>query len=103
MNDAVKDGALHTKVPEWEKAVAEGRHDLVALLTTDFGEHIKGWAKAKAKKTPRPSTGATSVKACSSAKTTVSASSLATSTSSRSRSSPRTTAPKTARARSPSS
>ena len=47
MNDAVKDGALRTKVPEWEKAVAEkGGMGLVALLTTDFGEHIKGWAKA---------------------------------------------------------
>jgi lysyl-tRNA synthetase class 2 len=47
MNDAVKAGAQHTKIPAWEAAVSEaGGMGLVRALRADFGEHMKEWSKA---------------------------------------------------------
>ncbi len=47
MEDAVAASARKTKIPVWERAVAEGGGGaIVALLRQDFGEHIKEWAKS---------------------------------------------------------
>jgi lysyl-tRNA synthetase class 2 len=47
MDRAVSVAAERTAIPEWVAAVEDGGGAaLVALLRADFGEHIKGWAKA---------------------------------------------------------
>ncbi len=45
--DAVANAARVTKIPEWEKAVAEGGGKaLLPVLGADFGDRIKEWAKS---------------------------------------------------------
>jgi lysyl-tRNA synthetase class 2 len=47
MDRAVSTAAERTAIPGWVAAVEEGGGSaLVALLRGDFGEHIKGWARA---------------------------------------------------------
>jgi len=47
MDRAVSTAAERTAIPAWVAAVEEGGGSaLVALLRGEFGEHIKGWAKA---------------------------------------------------------
>jgi lysyl-tRNA synthetase class 2 len=47
MDRAVSTAAERTAIPEWVAAVEDGGgSSLVARLRGDFGEHIKGWAKA---------------------------------------------------------
>lgn len=47
MNDAVVNAARHTKIHAWEAAVRDGdAGGLLKLLGSDFGEHIKEWAKS---------------------------------------------------------
>jgi lysyl-tRNA synthetase class 2 len=47
MDRAVAAGAERTAIPQWVAAVEEGGGaGLVALLRTEFGEHIKEWSKS---------------------------------------------------------
>ncbi len=45
--DAVANAARNTEIPAWKAAAdSKGGAGIIALLGTDFGEHIKEWAKA---------------------------------------------------------